>query len=102
MGLDNLLSVVEMVSNNVHFLQQLAKRPEPTGRWNAAFMDPRETTERILPTAFAPPVRKARKKDGVPDEKRIPPAVRATYRSLRDNDVYTAEGPIFSIAPEYK
>ena len=101
-GLEDLLGVADMVSTHVHFLLQAAKRPPPAGRWNTASVDPRTTTDEILPGVFAPPIRKSRNKDGAVDEKRIPPVVRKTYRALRDNDVFTAEGPIFSIAPEYK
>lgn len=101
-NIDDILSISQMVSNNVQYLSKTKRLP--SGRWAAIPTTTKigESTETILPGMNVAVPNKSRKGSLVVPYNTIPKTVRKIFTALRNNDVFTTTGPVFSVAPEYK
>lgn len=104
----DVLSISDMVSNNVQYLLKHKRPSVPDGKWGTVKAlgngeeTASETSEEMLPGVFSPVLRKSRKTTTTVPYNSIPPSVRNVYTALRDNDVFSTTGPLLNVAPEYR
>lgn len=101
----DLLSIVDMVSNNVHYLEQLEGSKVPGGRWGTALPSKHSDVPTIAVApggVVAPAPRKSRKENITVAYDAIPPSVRRAYTKLRKNEIFSTAGPVYRVAPEYQ